>query len=102
VQTTTRRRDNHRAGDDGAGDAHGGASGERVGGAAARGILANGVGNEASHGRSCVVCLDAPQETIFLECGHACCCTTCAQILLRQPCPVCRTRIARVVRVYHS
>ena|SRR3990167_78345 len=46
----------------------------------------------------CVVCLDLPQKTVFLECGHMCCCEVCSKKLTK--CPICRNIISRVISVY--
>jgi len=54
----------------------------------------------ASEGNTCVVCMDAPFETVFLECGHLACCTTCSQKL--KLCPICRNVIARVVPIFRA
>jgi len=46
----------------------------------------------------CVVCMDAPFETVFLECGHLACCQKCSEKL--KLCPICRNTITRVVAIY--
>ncbi len=46
----------------------------------------------------CVVCMDRPIETVFLECGHLACCRACAAPM--QLCPICRRPIARVVQTF--
>lgn len=52
-----------------------------------------------THERTCcVVCLDKEIETIFLECGHMACCQVCSPKL--KVCPVCRSKIVRVVKVF--
>lgn len=47
----------------------------------------------------CVVCLVLPKNTLFVPCGHVCCCENCAAILEAQGqengddnylCPICR------------
>lgn len=50
---------------------------------------------------SCIICMDAPQETLFLECGHMCCCKSCAN-RLKGECPVCRQVITRIVPVFQT
>jgi hypothetical protein len=45
------------------------------------------------------VCLDAPRNTVFLECGHVACCRNCSKRL--SDCPVCRQRIVRVVDIFN-
>jgi len=46
----------------------------------------------------CVVCMDAAVETVFLECGHICCCRACSTKLSK--CPICRKDIMRFVPVF--
>lgn len=48
----------------------------------------------------CVVCLEREAQTIFLPCGHVCCCQQCCQPL--RTCPLCRQDIAQSLRIYHS
>lgn len=49
---------------------------------------------------TCIVCMDAPFETVFLECGHLACCTNCSQKL--KLCPICRNSITRVVPIFRA
>eukprot|EP01095_Lingulamoeba_sp_RSL-Kostka_P011084 TRINITY_DN4137_c0_g2_i1.p1 TRINITY_DN4137_c0_g2~~TRINITY_DN4137_c0_g2_i1.p1 ORF type:complete len:443 (-),score=84.61 TRINITY_DN4137_c0_g2_i1:136-1464(-) len=48
----------------------------------------------------CVVCMDAPKESIFLECAHFATCKNCASKM--KVCCVCRAPIERVVNVFMS
>ncbi|PRP86863.1 RING zinc finger-containing protein [Planoprotostelium fungivorum] len=48
----------------------------------------------------CIVCMDAPLETVFLECGHLACCQTCSVKL--KLCPMCRLPISRVVPIFRA
>ncbi|KAM8934642.1 E3 ubiquitin-protein ligase LRSAM1 [Pelodytes ibericus] len=48
----------------------------------------------------CVVCLEREAQTIFLTCGHVCCCATCGDAL--HTCPLCRGAITQRIRIYHS
>jgi len=52
----------------------------------------------AQAGEVCIICFDAPRAVVF-GCGHACCCRGCAEELQRrrQPCPVCRQPLGRLV-----
>lgn len=50
---------------------------------------------------NCIICMDAPQETLFLECGHMCCCKACSN-KLNGECPVCRQVITRIVPVFQT
>jgi hypothetical protein len=60
--------------------------------------------NAAKEGPSelnqCVVCMDAPFETVFLECGHLACCASCSEKL--KLCPICRNSITRVVPIFRA
>ncbi|EKX39605.1 hypothetical protein GUITHDRAFT_114334 [Guillardia theta CCMP2712] len=52
-------------------------------------------------GHPCIICWEQKSETVFLECGHACCCFDCArQVIVRhQPCPMCRCQIKQCVLI---
>jgi len=52
----------------------------------------------AVDGNQCIVCMDAPLETVFLECGHLACCSKCSMKL--KLCPICRNAITRVVPIF--
>jgi len=54
----------------------------------------------SSEGSTCVVCMDAPFETVFLECGHLACCSNCSTKL--KLCPICRNPIVRCVPVFRA
>lgn len=49
----------------------------------------------------CVICIDAPRDTVFLPCGHVACCHTCAE-MIRTCCPVCRSPLRSRQRVYFA
>jgi hypothetical protein len=53
---------------------------------------------EERDAKLCAVCLDAPKECALQPCAHACVCAACAATLAA--CPVCRTPVASVSRVY--
>ncbi|XP_061427539.1 E3 ubiquitin-protein ligase LRSAM1 [Lethenteron reissneri] len=46
----------------------------------------------------CVVCMERKPETVFLTCGHVCCCAACGALLTS--CPLCRADIQSQVRLY--
>jgi hypothetical protein len=52
----------------------------------------------------CVICLERPKDAMIVHggTGHVCCCTTCAQELVRTGanCPICLAPIERVIRQY--
>jgi len=48
----------------------------------------------------CVVCLDAIATRAFLPCGHKCVCGICSPRFNGSSCPICKTQIKRIVRIY--
>ncbi|KAG5567616.1 hypothetical protein RHGRI_002978 [Rhododendron griersonianum] len=46
----------------------------------------------------CVICLEQEYNSVFVPCGHMCCCTSCSSHLTN--CPLCRGRIEQVVRTF--
>jgi hypothetical protein len=51
----------------------------------------------------CLVCMEAPSNTVLLECGHLVLCDKCApKVVEKNSCPLCRAPIARSLRVYHN
>ena len=48
----------------------------------------------------CVVCMDAPAETVFVPRGHLAACAQCAGRLAKRPCPMCRKKIKLVQRIF--
>ncbi|XP_035197482.1 E3 ubiquitin-protein ligase LRSAM1 isoform X2 [Oxyura jamaicensis] len=48
----------------------------------------------------CVVCMEQEAQTVFLPCGHVCCCQTCCEQL--RACPLCRKDITQHVRIFYS
>ncbi|GKV19062.1 hypothetical protein SLEP1_g29362 [Rubroshorea leprosula] len=53
--------------------------------------------------QSCVVCLDAPSEAACVPCGHVAGCMSCLNDIKAKKwgCPVCRTKIEQVIKIYH-
>ncbi|XP_058209392.1 putative E3 ubiquitin-protein ligase XBAT35 isoform X1 [Rhododendron vialii] len=51
---------------------------------------------------SCVICLDAPVEGACIPCGHMAGCMSCLNEIKGKKwgCPVCRTKIDQIVRLY--
>jgi hypothetical protein len=60
----------------------------------------------------CVVCLVNPKDTLFLPCGHVCCCANCAAIIEAQGndgeedgvylCPICRGQVTHKHRLFFA
>jgi len=48
----------------------------------------------------CKICMDAIADCVFLDCGHMLTCVKCGKLLAE--CPICRSNIVRVVRVFKS
>lgn len=48
----------------------------------------------------CKICMDAPIECVFLECGHMATCTSCGKQLCE--CPICRQFVVRCVRTFKA
>jgi hypothetical protein len=59
----------------------------------------NGTGSNLD-ANQCIVCMDAPLETVFLECGHLACCTKCSEKL--KLCPICRNPITRIIPIFRA
>jgi len=55
---------------------------------------------------NCTVCLEKSADTVLYKCGHLCVCYTCGLRLKQQSavfkCPVCRSRVDDIIRVYRS
>lgn len=47
----------------------------------------------------CVICLTNSVEVVILECGHACLCLFCSE-RINGKCPVCRSRVDRIVTAF--
>ena len=48
----------------------------------------------------CVVCFDRPIDTVFVPCGHLASCLPCGSKFDNRPCPICKTRVAMVLKTY--
>ncbi|XP_061349269.1 E3 ubiquitin-protein ligase SP1 isoform X1 [Gastrolobium bilobum] len=46
----------------------------------------------------CVICLVQEYNTVFVPCGHMCCCTECSSHVTS--CPLCRRQIEKVVKTF--
>ncbi|KAI5680334.1 hypothetical protein M9H77_01561 [Catharanthus roseus] len=46
----------------------------------------------------CVICLEQEYNSVFVPCGHMCCCMACSSHLTN--CPLCRRRIDQVVKTF--
>jgi len=53
-------------------------------------------------GMECVVCFERPKDTLLQPCNHICCCSTCANKLSPNICPVCRTAITSKQKIYFT
>ena len=48
----------------------------------------------------CCICMDAPREMVYINCGHLCACVKCEQ-RIGDKCPICRTA-SRAVKIIYS
>ncbi|TNJ26796.1 Ankyrin repeat protein 2 [Giardia muris] len=55
---------------------------------------------EAKAITTCVICLMNPKDTLLQPCGHLCACSNCAERIMNQTCPLCRTPIESVIKAY--
>lgn len=60
-----------------------------------------GAGADARDAGTCVVCLSAPSEVVWVRCGHMCCCQRCSAALPGRRCPVCRME-GSTVKVFRT
>jgi len=51
---------------------------------------------------ACVICYERPAAAVFYRCGHLCACNQCAFYMhsQQQSCPLCRSKIDEVIRVF--
>jgi hypothetical protein len=59
-------------------------------------IKSNDIDDEAI----CKICYDAPLDCVLVPCRHQCTCIKCGDAL--DYCPICRTEIEEVIRVYRA
>jgi len=54
--------------------------------------------------KDCIICFEAPKNTVLIPCGHLVLCLKCARglKLSNKLCPVCRSDIESVYRAYYS
>ena len=59
---------------------------------------------EGDTGPTCCICLSTPPQSVFLPCGHICCCEACATEVLSRfhRCPMCRIPVQTANRLYWS
>ena len=60
-----------------------------------------GADQDPNFGKECVICMVEPKDTAVLPCRHMCMCGECAKVmrLVRDTCPICRTRVESMVRI---
>ena len=54
------------------------------------------------HANRCNICLDGVARVVCIPCNHCCMCVTCADLLVDERCPVCRTTIVHKITVFFS
>jgi hypothetical protein len=50
----------------------------------------------------CAICLVRANATAHVPCGHVCSCVTCAVAQKPRTCPICRTVLTSVIRLYNN
>jgi len=50
----------------------------------------------------CIICTVNDRDVILYKCGHVCCCQDCAEKFLKGVCPVCRSSIEEIHKVFFS
>ncbi|KAF8015851.1 hypothetical protein BT93_H1410 [Corymbia citriodora subsp. variegata] len=65
-------------------------------------VGSSGSKEDGSEETCCVVCLDAPVQGACVPCGHMAGCMSCLEKIKakKSGCPVCRTKIDQVIRLY--
>mmetsp|Transcript_23918 Transcript_23918/g.39322 ORF Transcript_23918/g.39322 Transcript_23918/m.39322 type:complete len:195 (-) Transcript_23918:44-628(-) len=51
-------------------------------------FLRRSTGRNKTKGSVCLICMQRETRCVFMNCGHACACENCSQLLVR--CPICR------------
>lgn len=53
-------------------------------------------------GSECIVCYDGPKNMLMLPCAHIATCVSCTSYIMysNKMCPVCRTKVSQVMRIY--
>lgn len=60
--------------------------------------LSDGAKRERVMPNLCVICLEQEYNSVFVPCGHMCCCTACSSHLTS--CPLCRRQIEKAVKTF--
>mmetsp|Transcript_3941 Transcript_3941/g.4545 ORF Transcript_3941/g.4545 Transcript_3941/m.4545 type:complete len:413 (-) Transcript_3941:352-1590(-) len=63
-----------------------------------RTVSSSGRSSDAG-GPSCIVCFESPVATVFVPCGHSCCCIDCSKEFEKE-CPVCRGAVDQIIRTF--
>ncbi|WJX13786.1 Subtilisin-like protease 1 [Trifolium repens] len=61
-------------------------------------ILSDSAKRESTVLNLCVICLEQEYNSVFVPCGHMCCCTACSSHLTS--CPLCRRQIEKAVKTF--
>jgi len=51
---------------------------------------------------TCKICCAQDINSVFVPCGHAICCMSCGERFDGGPCPICKQRIALVLKTYRA
>jgi len=55
---------------------------------------------ELKNQKLCSICMENPNEIVFVPCGHNCVCHECGEGL--RDCPLCRTKITQKVKTFNN
>jgi len=47
----------------------------------------------------CTICMDKKRDAVFQQCGHVCCCISCAKDM--KSCPICQT-MSKAIKIFNS
>lgn len=50
----------------------------------------------------CVVCQTEKANHAIVPCGHRCLCGECQKQMISQPCPMCRQRVEKIIRIFDN
>jgi hypothetical protein len=49
---------------------------------------------------NCVICLEKQRDTVVIPCNHLCLCSACRTVAAFPKCPVCRTKVEKLIKIY--
>jgi hypothetical protein len=47
----------------------------------------------------CIICCEKPKQSVFVPCGHMCCCPECAEKFInKHKCPMCKKTVESIIK----